>query len=147
MNSDFKEMLAALNAEGVEFLLVGGHAVMFHAQPRFTKDWDLWVNPTPENAARVWAALIRFKAPLSGVSESDFTNQEMVFQIGLPPNRMDFLMCVDGIEFSEAWPNRVPATYDGVPMPVISKPDLIRNKRASGRPQDLIDLEKLLELS
>lgn len=145
VNSDFRELLSAFSAEGVEYLLVGAHAVMFYAEPRFTKGIDLWVNPTAENAARVWAALKRFKAPLASVAESDFADADMVYQLGLPPNRIDILMGMDGLTFAEAWNNRVAASYAGVEMHVIANADLIRNKLATARPQDLLDVQRLRE--
>jgi len=144
-NSDFKELLKSLNAANVEFLLVGAHAVMFYAQPRFTKDIDLWVNPQRENTEKLVVALREFGAPLQGITASDFTNQELVYQMGVPPNRIDIVMGVDGLTFEQAWKNRVRSQYDDVPFFLIAKEDLITNKRASGRPQDRLDLERLLE--
>ncbi|MBI5154028.1 hypothetical protein HZA57_02225 [Candidatus Poribacteria bacterium] len=144
-NSDFKELLSALNGEGAEYLIVGAHAVILYAEPRFTKDLDIWVGSSPENAQRVWRALKAFGAPLAGMCATDFTQADMVYQMGVPPNRIDVVMGIDGVSFDEAWPNRVTTSYDGLPTPVISKPDLIRAKRASGRPQDLLDLQRLLD--
>jgi hypothetical protein len=144
-NSDFKDLFKIFNDEGVEFLIVGAHAVIFYAEPRFTKDLDIWVNPTAENAARVWRGLEVFTAPLTGVREEDFTKTDLVFQMGMPPNRIDIVMGIDGLTFEEAWPNRVRSSYAGEPICLLSKNDLIKNKQASGRPQDLLDVQRLLE--
>ncbi|MDX2175070.1 MAG: hypothetical protein SF028_01225 [Candidatus Sumerlaeia bacterium] len=99
----------------------------------------------PENAGRILRALKRFGAPVSQLSTADFTEPDNVIQFGVPPNRIDILTTIDGVAFEEAWPNRVEATYGGVPIFIISKADLITNKRASGRPQDLLDLARLLD--
>jgi hypothetical protein len=145
INPDFNDLLLAFNAAEVRYLVVGAYAVTFHAQPRFTKDLDLWVEASPENAAKVHAALTAFGAPLAEVTLDDLANEDMVYQIGVAPNRIDILMGVSGLGFSEAWPQRVASTYGACPIHVISRQDLIRNKRAAGRPQDLIDLRALGE--
>ncbi|MCP5071049.1 MAG: hypothetical protein GY946_31180 [bacterium] len=145
INPDFKDLLLAFNAAEVRYLVVGAYAVTFHAQPRFTKDLDLWVEASPENAARVHKALTAFGAPIGELTVDDLANPEMVYQIGVAPNRIDVLMGVSGLGFSEAWPERVDSTYGDCPIHVISRQDLIRNKRAAGRPQDLIDLRALGE--
>lgn len=144
-NADFKDLFRTFNEENVEFLVVGAHAVMFYTEPRYTKDLDLWINPTPENSVRVFAALRRFGAPLSGISPEDFTNPDLVYQIGVEPNRFDILMSISGVEFGEAWAHRQPTAYDGEPIHILGKNDLMLAKKASGRPQDLLDLEKLAD--
>ncbi len=143
VNPDFRDLFAALNGTGAEYLLVGGYALAVHAAPRFTKDLDVWVNPTRENAPRVLAALKAFGAPLGELTEADLAAPGIVFQMGLPPNRIDLLTSIDGVEFSEAWPSRLTTDYGGQPLPVIGKAQLIANKRASGRPQDLLDADVL----
>lgn len=143
-NPDFTDLLLAFNAAEVRYLVVGGYAVAFHARPRFTKDLDVWVDPSPENARRTWEALRRFGAPLSGVTVQDLANPEMVYQIGIPPNRVDILMGVTGLAFPDAWEHRVAGTYGDCPLHVLGRHDLIRNKRATGRPQDLLDLQVLV---
>jgi hypothetical protein len=143
VNSDFKELLSLFNDETVEYLVVGAHAVMFYCEPRYTKDIDIWVNPTPENAARVHRSLERFGAPLAGITPETFADPNLVYQMGVVPNRIDIVMGIEGVEFVPAWAARVESTYDGVPMHIISGQDLIRNKRAVGRPQDLLDVSKL----
>ena len=143
VNSDFRDLFAALNAAGVRYLLVGGYALAFHAEPRFTKDLDVWVEPLPENAARVMKALADFGAPLQGVTFEDFARPGIVFQMGVPPNRIDVLTGVDGVTFEEAWPGRAESSYGDQAITVIGRSDLVRNKRASGRPQDLLDVQML----
>ncbi len=145
INPDFNDLLLAFNAAEVRYLVVGAYAVTFHAQPRFTKDLDLWVEASPENAAKVHSALTAFGAPLADVTPGELANEDMVYQIGVAPNRINNLMGVSGLGFSEAWPQRVESTYGECPIHVISRQDLIRNKRAAGRPQDLIDLRALGE--
>jgi hypothetical protein len=144
VNPDFRDLFATLNAAGARYLLVGGYAVAFHAEPRFTKDLDVWVEPTTENAARVHAALAQFGAPLGELSPADLANPDVVFQMGLPPNRIDILTAIDGVDFPPCWDARVPTRYGDEPLHVIGLDDLISNKRASGRPQDLLDVQLLL---
>jgi hypothetical protein len=146
MNRDFAEMLNALSAEGAEVLVVGAYAVAGHGLPRATGDIDLWVRPSPENAARVWRALERFGAPRSRLTPASFTEPDIVYQIGLPPNRIDILTTIDGVAFADAWAERVMSTVDGVTFPMISKHHLLANKRATGRPQDLADVARLEEM-
>ncbi len=146
MNRDFAEMLNALSAEGAEVLVVGAYAVAGHGLPRATGDIDLWVRPTPENAARVWRALERFGAPRSRLTPASFTEPDIVYQIGLPPNRIDILTTIDGVAFADAWADRVMSTVDGVTFQMISKYHLLTNKRATGRPQDLADVARLEEM-
>ncbi len=142
-NPDFKDLFNIFNEEQVEYLLAGAHAVIFFSEPRYTKDLDIWVNPTAENAKRVFAALTRFGAPLKNISVTDFCDKEMIYQIGVEPNRIDILMGIAGVEFGPAWVDRVESTYDGIPIHVMGKESLQKAKKASGRPQDLLDLEKL----
>lgn len=141
-NEDFKDRFRHLNEEQVEYLVVGAHAVIFYTEPRFTKDLDIWVLATRANAEKVWKAL---GAPLSGVSLDDLTNEELVYQIGVAPNRIDVLMGIAGVDFEEAHRNRVESTYAGERIHIIGKPDLIRAKKATYRKQDQLDLEKLTE--
>jgi hypothetical protein len=143
VNSDFRDLFAALNAAGARYLLVGGYAVAFHAEPRFTKDLDVWTEPEAENARRVLDALRAIGAPLQALSASDLAQPGIVFQIGVPPNRIDVVTSIDGVTFDAAWPDRVETSYGDQPMFVIGRACLIRNKRAAGRPQDLIDVVAL----
>ena len=142
-NPDFRDLFAALSAERAEFIVVGAHAVMVHTEPRYTKDLDVWVRPSTENARRVLAALRAFGAPLADLRVEDLETPGVVFQIGVAPNRIDVLTAIDGVSFDDAWPQRIPTAYGGVPISTLGLEDLITNKRAAGRPQDLLDLEKL----
>lgn len=143
VNPDFRDLFAALNGAGAEYLLVGGYALAVHAAPRFTKDLDVWVNPTRENASRVLAALRTFGAPLGELTEADLAAPGIVFQMGLPPNRIDLLTSIDGVDFLEAWPSRLVTEYGGQPLPVIGRTHLVANKRASARAQDLVDADAI----
>lgn len=143
MNRDFVEMLDALSDSEVEFLVVGAHALAFHGVPRATGDLDIWIRSTPENARRAYAALSSFGAPLADLREEDLATPEQVFQIGVPPSRIDILTSLSGIEFDTAWPRRSLVQIAGRAIPVLGREDLIQNKRATGRPQDLADVARL----
>ena len=143
INPDFRDLFAELNAAGARYLLVGGYALAVHAIPRYTKDLDIWIDATAENAPRVMAALKQFGATLESLSEADLSQPGIVYQIGVPPNRVDIVTTVDGVEFDHAWPRRLTTTYADQSIAVIGRDDLIANKRACGRPQDLIDAELL----
>jgi hypothetical protein len=145
INPDYRELFRTFLEEKVEYLIVGAYAVTYYAEPRYTKDLDILIRPTLENATRTLAALKRFEAPLEDIKAEDLTDPELVYQIGVEPNRIDVLMSITGIAFEEAWQHRVQSTYGGVPIYLISREDLITAKKASGRPQDLLDLERLLE--
>jgi len=122
---------------------VGGYAMMLYTEPRFTKSIGIWIDTSPENSGRVYVALSRFGAPLDGVSASYFSQAGMVYQIGVPPVRVDILMSVDGLEFASAWEKRSETAFGGLTVPCLGREDLIRNKRATGRPRDLLDAEEL----
>jgi hypothetical protein len=127
----------------VEYLIVGGYAVAFHAEPRFTKDLDILVSASQENAHRVFQALRAFGASLSGLTEKDFEKEGYFYQMGKPPLRVDILMSIDGVEFNDAWTRRVESVIGDVRAFFISKEDLIAAKTAAGRPQDLVDVQIL----
>jgi hypothetical protein len=143
VNPDFRDLFAALNDAEAKYLLVGGYAVAFHGQPRFTKDLDIWVEASTQNADHVFAALKMFGAPLENLTPADLTQPDLIFQIGVPPNRIDVLTSIDGITFAEAWAAQEQTIYGDQTVPVIGRAQLIQNKRASGRPQDLLDLKAL----
>jgi predicted nucleotidyltransferase len=146
MTTDFKDLLRAFNANAVKYLIIGGHALGVHLVPRMTKDLDLFIRSDEENAKAVFRALAEFGAPLEGMSPADFTDGT-TFQLGQEPDRIDILQRIDGITFDEAWPNRIQGEIDGeIPASVISLEDLIRNKIASARDQDLLDVKKLRAL-
>jgi hypothetical protein len=132
-----------LSAADARFLLVGAYAVSVHAEPRATGDLDLWVEPTPENAARVHGALRTFGAPLHELTVDDLATPDVVFQIGLPPRRVDILTSITGVRFSDAWADHVEVTYGDLQVPVIGRDALLTNKRALGRPKDLLDIDLL----
>ena len=121
MNPDFRDLLRAVCDAEARFLVIGAYAVSIHAEPRATADLDIWVEPTAQNARRVCAALQRFGAPLHDLTVGDLAVPDVVFQIGLPPRRIDILTSVTGVTFAEAWPARVEATYDDVRFPVIGR--------------------------
>lgn len=145
MNQDFAEMLAALSEAGAEFMVIGAHAVAVHARPRATGDLDIWVRATRDNAERVWAALVAFGAPLHELTRDDLTSDDLVFQIGVAPNRIDILTAIGGVTFDEAWPRRIAVQLWGLTVPVIGRDALVRSKKAAGRPRDLADLADLEE--
>jgi hypothetical protein len=134
--------LAALSEVGARFLIVGAYAVSFHAEPRATGDLDVWVDATPDNARRVLRALKTFGAPLHDLTEADLASPDVVFQIGLPPRRIDILTSITGVDFDEAWPDRAEVSGD-VRCGVIGRDALIRNKTLLGRPKDLLDVDLL----
>jgi hypothetical protein len=143
MNRDFRDLLAEFNAQNVEFLVVGAHALAAHGHVRATEDLDVWVRPDPENARRILKALQVFGAPLHDLTEKDLSTPGVVFQIGVTPLRIDVLTAIEGVDFAEAWSNRLTTKFADQPAAVLSREHLIRNKRAVGRTQDLADVEKL----
>jgi hypothetical protein len=143
VNEDYQDMLFALNDAGAEFIVVGAYALGAHGFPRATGDIDFWVRPTAENASRVWRALEKFGAPRSGVSADDFSQLGTVFQVGVRPTRIDFLTEIDGVDFDDAWRDRETFAFAGSTVSVLSRHWLIVNKRATGRPKDLVDAEVL----
>ena len=145
LNDDFKDLLRCLSSEGVEFLIVGAYALAYHGLPRATGDIDILVRPTPENAPRVHRALSEFGAPLasSGLSEADWTSEDMVYQIGVPPRRVDILTGISGVSFDAAWEGRASADLEGYTVSFIGREALILNKRSTGRLKDMADVESL----
>lgn len=140
LNQDFKDILSCLRNESVEFIVVGAFALAAHGHPRATGDIDLWVNSTIENSRKVLRALAAFGAPVSDLEVPDFTNANVIFQIGVEPFRIDILTSIDGLEFDEAWKNKLSLVVDGVSIEVLSKGDLLRNKLAAGRDKDQGDI-------
>jgi hypothetical protein len=141
MNPDFIDLLRTFSAADVRFLIVGAYALALYGRPRATGDLDVWIEPTPDNAVRVISALSAFGAPVGDVSAADFSRPGVVFQIGVPPGRIDILTELTGLTFSEAWPNRVRHSFGGVQVDFIGREEFLRNKRATGRPKDLGDIE------
>jgi hypothetical protein len=132
-------MLRALSDAGAEFLIVGAHARAAYGEPRATKDLDIWVRADIPNAHRVWSALESFGAPMFHFTIEDLSQPGMTFQLGVPPYRIDILTDLTEVTFDEAWANRTTAEFGGAAYPVIGKREFVRNKRATGRPQDLVD--------
>ncbi len=145
LNDDFQDLLAALQATESRFLIVGAHALAVHGVPRATGDLDVWVRPDSENAARVLRALIEFGAPIESlkVTIGDLSSPGMVLQIGLPPRRIDILTEISGVDFDEAWASRTVATVGALQISFLGREAFLRNKRASGRPKDLLDISLL----
>jgi hypothetical protein len=139
LNKNFNDILSALSDAGAEFLIVGAHALAAHGYPRATGDLDIWIRPTADNADRVWLALERFGAPRRNLSREDLTIPDTVFQIGVAPQRIDLLTSIDGVSFDEAWEHRMPATIAQQPVAFLGRQQLLKNKRATGRPKDLAD--------
>jgi predicted nucleotidyltransferase len=144
-NPHYKELLQHLNDFQVEYLIVGGYAVMKYTEPRYTKDLDIWVRNSAENSDRVFQALKKFGAPLDqdGITAETFARGPVVYQIGIAPVRIDIVSEITGVTFSDAWNNRVTGTFFGVAVHFISLRDLIQNKQALGRSSDLEQLEQL----
>ena len=144
LNPDYRDILSLFADEAVEYLLVGAYALAAHGHPRATGDIDLWVAPSQRNAKRVMRALSRFGAPLSDVNEADFEGPDLIFQIGLAPRRIDVMTSISGVsDFGEAWEERLEVEIDGIPVRVLSRRHLIENKKATGRLQDLADVDRL----
>jgi len=143
LNRDFVEMLSALSAEGAEYVVVGAYALAVHGVPRATGDLDILVRPSGENAPRVMAALRRFGAPLLDLKEEDLGKPGTVFQVGLPPSRIDLLTSIDGVGFDEALESRAEREWEGLRIPFLGRDALLRNKKATGRIKDLADVEAL----
>jgi hypothetical protein len=136
-------LFTCLNAQSVKALIVGGYAVAFHAKPRFTKDIDLLVEPNPDNAQRLLRALSDFGFGAVDLAVDDFTTPGRVVQLGVAPNRVDLMTAIDGVSFADAWAGRASGRFGAVPVFYIGKAELVRNKRATGRAQDLADVEAL----
>jgi hypothetical protein len=144
-NADFRDMVEALQQAGAAFVVVGAHALAAHGIPRATGDFDILVQPTPENAARVIAAFQQFGAPIDAhhLSQADLSTPGLVYQIGLPPRRIDILTAIDGVDFATAYAGRLEVQLEGVTVPVLGRAELIANKRATDRAKDRLDLELL----
>ena len=143
VNSDFSDLLKLFNDKKVRYLIIGGYAVVQYAEPRYTKDLDIWISTDTANANSVYEALKEFGAPLAELTEKDFSEDGYFYQMGVPPVRVDILMGIPGVEFEKAWRKRAKIEFDGLLLSFISREDLITAKRASGRPQDLLDADAL----
>ena len=144
MYQDYKDLLSAFQSHGVKYLVVGGFAVIYHSQPRFTKDMDLFIKADPANAKAIYAALAEFGAPLQGIRPGDFTDRKAFFRFGRDPKGFDILPDIPGVDFDAAWERHLEVMVDattGQKAYFISRDDLIASKLASGRPQDLADAD------
>jgi hypothetical protein len=141
---DLLDLLTELNRADAKYLLVGGHAVGFYGWPRATREFDLWIEASPDNAQRVVTALRAFGAPLGSRAEADLARPSHGFRMGTPPFRIEILTEISGVAFDQAWPRRVAWQVGGLALPVIERDDLLQNKRAAGRPQDLADVDVLV---
>lgn len=140
LNPDFIDILSAFSDENVEYLLVGAFAMSFHGYPRATGDIDLWIRRSEENSGKVWRALEKFRAPLFDLKRTDLLNPDVIFQMGVIPNRIDIITSIDGVEFDEAWGDKEYVSTSGVKIPIISKAHLIINKSSTERPKDRNDV-------
>ena len=143
LNQDFKEFIRSLNDNKVRYLVVGGYAVALHGYPRYTKDMDVWVERTPENAARIVKALDQFGFGSLNLKESDFTEPDQIIQLGYPPRRIAIPTTLPGVEFSKCYSSLTSVDVEGVSVNFIDLENLKKNKKATGRHQDLADLENL----
>ena len=145
LSPDLRQFIECLNSNAVEYLIVGAMAVSWHGFPRYSADIDFFIRSSPENAQRILDALRQFGFGELPISVEDFTARNRVIQLGQEPNRIDLMTSISGVEFDEAWATRVEGQIDGIPVPFIGRKELLRNKAASNRPKDRIDIEALRE--
>jgi hypothetical protein len=143
LSSDLREFVELLNSRGVEYVIVGAHSLAFHGRPRYTGDLDILIRSTRDNAAKLVELLNEFGFANVGFKESDFIESEQLIQLGRPPNRIDLLTSLTGVTSDDAFATKISADLDGIPVFILGRDALIRNKRATGRPQDLADLDNL----
>jgi len=145
VSPDYEDLFSTLNAYKIKYLVVGAHAVAYYAQPRFTKDLDIWIPAALNNSHRVYEALKAFGAPLKGVTPEDFQDPRMFLQIGVAPVRVDILVGLPGVSVREAWKHCRRSQYGKAPINILGLAELVKAKKAIGRPQDKLDLAKLLK--
>lgn len=143
---DYEDLFKTFNSHKIKFLVVGGQAVIFYTEPRYTKDVDVWVIPELNKAEVVYAALKEFGAPLKDISVEDFNNKNLIIQIGVAPVRINIMLGIEGVDFDKAWKNRKRVLYGRTPINLIGKNDLIKVKRKAARPQDLLDVDNLKKI-
>ena len=143
LSKDWREFLELLNFRAVDYVIVGAQSLAFHGRPRYTGDLDILVRATRDNAQQLLQVLDQFGFAKAGFKETDFLEPEQMIQLGRAPSRIDLLTSISGVPTEEAFATKVSATIDGIPVFILGKDALIRNKRAVGRPQDLADLESL----
>jgi hypothetical protein len=143
LNDDYKEMLQLLKSNEARFLVVGAYAMGAYGYPRATGDMDIWIMASGANSQKVFKALKEFGAPLTEINEAAFAARDIIFQIGVAPRRIDIITSIDGVDFDQAWQRRVEIDIDGLNVPFISKPDLLKNKESTGRDKDILDAKIL----
>jgi hypothetical protein len=143
LNQDFKEFIQFLNANQVRYLIVGGYAVAIHGHPRYTKDIDIWIEISSDNATNIIKALNEFGFSSLGLKAQDFLTPDQIIQLGYPPHRIDILTTIDGVDFATCYPSKIEIIIDDIVVNFIDLNNLKKNKKASGRLQDLADLENL----
>lgn len=146
INSDYRDLLQCFVEEEVQFLVVGGYAVIKYMEPYHTKDLDLWIAPNRDNAERAYAALGKFGAPVKGITVDDLLNPDLIYQVGVEPVRLDVMSAVPGLEFANAWEHHDWLDYGGVKVAVLSIEDTSQAKKAAGRPKDLAQAAELDEI-
>lgn len=147
LQADLREFIVLLNSHSVEYLIVGGHAVAFHGHPRYTGDIDFVIRATPGNAQQLLGVMGAFGFGSAGIAERDLLQPGQIIQLGYPPNRIDILTSISGVDFDSAWESRVETIIDELPVHLIGWDDLLQNKRTSGRQKDLADVEKLVAIA
>ena len=145
LNEDYKDMLQSLLDNEVKFLIVGAYALAAYGYPRATGDFDIWVETSPENSKKILSSLISFGSSTSGLTEITFMQKGIIFQIGVAPRRIDLITHIDGVDFDDAYPSRKIIAMEGLNLPFISKENLIKNKKSTGRDKDRIDVKYLEE--
>ena len=143
VSSDYEDLFKTLNAFKIKYLIVGAHAVIYYTKPRFTKDLDVWVPAELNDPKKVYQALKKYGAPLTGMKPADFCDKGVIYQIGIAPVRIDIMVNVEGVSIPEAWKNKRQIRYGRTKVFVLGKKNLIQAKEAAGRPEDLTDLKRL----
>lgn len=144
ISSDYRDLFRILNKHRVKYLIVGAYAVIYYTEPRFTKDIDIWIKACAKNAHRLYEALKEFGAPLRDIHPEDFTNKNLVFQIGVAPIRVDIIMGIPGLSFDSAWKERTRSKYGNVSINILGIKELVSSKKKVGRAQDILDVDKLV---
>ncbi len=143
LSKDFKEFITLLNNHDVQYLIVGGYAVAIHGYPRYTKDLDIWIALSPENADKILKVLDDFGFGGLNLTAEDFTQPDQIIQLGFPPNRIDIITSLTGVDFNNCYDTKLTVDFDGVEILIIDRVNLKKNKLATGRPQDLADAENI----
>ncbi len=143
LNKDYKEMLQILLEENVKFIIVGAYALAVYGYPRATGDIDIWIEAEKDNSKKIINSLIKFGAPLENITEKDFQQEDVIFQIGVAPRRIDIITSIDGVEFDEAYKDKIIIEINGLKIPILSLEKLIKNKESTGREKDKLDAKML----